>query len=846
MSSGTFYIANQGSGSCAWKADQSAYVDNMSPFYLGNNGGGWNNYFRFPNVTIPYGSTVTAATFGMYIAARQTNPGPTLRIQLDDSSTNVSLPSSAADGATRYGYVELLIEGCKSTVLNEWQGSWVTASSANGLYLYTRINTMVNTAGWASGNAMGILIEDNANTESNYTYWNPYYAYTYFYLTISWTAPKTAAPTGVTVTGGVTKETISWSAVTGASSYNIYWGTSTGVTKANGTKITGASSGYEHTGRTAGTTYYYIVTAVNVDSIESDASSEASAIVLSAPPTGMSTSSGINAISVSWNSMTGASSYNLYWKTSSPVTKANGTKETGVTSSFNHTGRTPGTTYYYVTTSVNASGESAESSETSGTAYPAAPATVMATGGTQKVTITFSSVTGASSYNIYWKATTGVTKANGTKITGVTSPYEHTGRADGTAYFYIVTAVAGALESADSGEVSSTTAPAAPTGVTATGGTQEVTISWTASTGATSYNLRWSGDRLTDESGNRLTDESGNLLIIEGKITGVTSPYSHTGLADNATYYYQVTALNAAGESGFSSEASAKTVLPPTGLTATGGTAKVDVSWSPADGAASYNLYWDVHPGVSKISSTKITGVTSPYEHTGRSAGVTYYYAATAVNSGGTESGLSNEGSAITTPAAPSPSADGGSSKVILTWSPVTGASSYNAYWAETTGVTKSTGTKIENVTSPYQHTGRTIGVTYYYVMTSVNATGESADSTEVNAQASGVPDTEMVSTKDQGATSIVCIGSVTTAYGHSLIERGFCCNLTGSPTVADTKVHDHVNALGEYTLILTGLLPNRKYYVRSYAESAEDGVGYSMDMEFTTNNQPKTFVTGY
>ena len=53
-------------------------------------------------------------------------------------------------------------------------------------------------------------------------------------------------------------------------------------------------------------------------------------------------------LTVSWDNRDDASSYNLYWSTSSEVTKANGTKITGVTSPYTHSGLTNGTDYYYV------------------------------------------------------------------------------------------------------------------------------------------------------------------------------------------------------------------------------------------------------------------------------------------------------------------------------------------------------------------------------------------------------------------------------------------------------------------------------------------------------------------
>ena len=57
--------------------------------------------------------------------------------------------------------------------------------------------------------------------------------------------------------------TISWNAVDGATTYNIYWSTSPDVSSQSGTKIADVTSPYTHSGLTQDTTYYYVVTAVN-------------------------------------------------------------------------------------------------------------------------------------------------------------------------------------------------------------------------------------------------------------------------------------------------------------------------------------------------------------------------------------------------------------------------------------------------------------------------------------------------------------------------------------------------------------------------------------------------------
>jgi cytochrome c553 len=72
-----------------------------------------------------------------------------------------------------------------------------------------------------------------------------------------------ATPAGVAAVGGTNKVTISWNAVSNATSYNIYWATATGVTAASGTRIAVAGNSFIHRGLLPTEPYYYIVTAQN-------------------------------------------------------------------------------------------------------------------------------------------------------------------------------------------------------------------------------------------------------------------------------------------------------------------------------------------------------------------------------------------------------------------------------------------------------------------------------------------------------------------------------------------------------------------------------------------------------
>lgn len=181
--------------------------------------------------------------------------------------------------------------------------------------------------------------------------------------------------------------------------------------------------------------------------------------------------------------------------------------------------------------------------------------------------------------------------------------------------------------------------PAAPTGLQAAGGNAQVTLTWSPSAGAASYNVK----RSTTSGGPYTTAAS------------PTSPsYTDTGLTNGTTYYYVVSAVNSAGESPNSAEAKATPNAPPgapTGLAATAGNAQVSLTWNGTAGATSYNVKR------STTSGGPYTTIASPtstnYTDTGLTKGVAYYYVVSAVNSGG-ESANSSEVSA--TPLVPATS----------------------------------------------------------------------------------------------------------------------------------------------------------------------------------------------
>src|SRR5216683_7323066 len=94
--------------------------------------------------------------------------------------------------------------------------------------------------------------------------------------------------------------------------------------------------------------------------------------------------------------------------------------------------------------------------------------------------------------------------------------------------------------------------PAAPTGLAATAGNARVSLSWTASSGATSYNVK------------RATVTGGPYTTIATGVTATT--FTDTGLANGTTFFYVVSAVNAGAESPNSNQAQATPTAPQAGV----------------------------------------------------------------------------------------------------------------------------------------------------------------------------------------------------------------------------------------------------------------------------------------
>ena len=203
-------------------------------------------------------------------------------------------------------------------------------------------------------------------------------------------------------------------------------------------------------------------------------------------------------------------------------------------------------------------------------AAPSAPGGVTATAtSSSAITVTWGAVTpptncSITSYGVFRSTTSGFTPSSGNQVASVTSgtTFSDAGLTASTTYFYKVEAVDASGSSGASTQVSATTqaagancttVPSSPT-VTATAtSSSAITVSWTAVTppancSITSYNVfRSTTSGFAPSSSNQVASVA----------SGTT--FSNTGLAGSTTYFYKVEAVDAAGASAASAQASATT-----------------------------------------------------------------------------------------------------------------------------------------------------------------------------------------------------------------------------------------------------------------------------------------------
>lgn len=364
--------------------------------------------------------------------------------------------------------------------------------------------------------------------------------------------------------------------------------------------------------------------------------------------------------------------------------------------------------------------------------------------------------------------------------------------------------------------------PSAPLNLNLTPGNRTVDLSWNipsenGGSSITGYNI-YRGTSSSSET----------LLTTVGNITS----YTDTGLTNGQTYYYEVSAINGAGESQKSVESSSTpTSVPtvPTSLQVTVGNTELTLNWQAPLSNGGYSIVgYNIYRGTSSSSETLLTtlGNVLSYTDTGLANGQTYYYNISAINSLG-EGIISNEvyGTPAGNPSQPeSFQIVAGNENINLTWtapldndgSPITG---YNIYRGTTSG-SETLLTTVGNVTT-YVDTGLTNTQIYYYQISAVNIVGEGTLTSEVSATPLGV------STQPENLNGVIWNETVTLSWNIPLNNGGFPImgyNIYRGTSSGGETLLTTVGNVTSYTD--TGLTSGQTYY---YEVSANNSFGESL-----------------
>ena len=302
------------------------------------------------------------------------------------------------------------------------------------------------------------------------------------------------------------------------------------------------------------------------------------------------------------------------------------------------------------------------------------------------------------------------------------------------------------------GTIAGGTAPAGPTGLTATAGDSEVALSW-AQPGDPSierYQLRWraGGGATWDRDWTDIANSD-----------GATTSHVVAGLANGSQHIFQLRAVN---EQGAGAASAAVTATPaaapsaPTGLTATAGDGEAALSWAqPGDPSIErYQLRWRAGGGATWdrdwTDIANSDGATTSHVVAGLANGSQHIFQLRAVN----ERGFGAASAAVTATPAAAPSAPtgltatAGDGEAVLAWTAGPDNGSAVTKWqlrrsadggtAWAPGWTNIAGSGA--TTASHTVTGLANGTAYSFQLRAVNERGVGAASAAATATPAAAP----------------------------------------------------------------------------------------------------------
>lgn len=284
----------------------------------------------------------------------------------------------------------------------------------------------------------------------------------------------------------------------------------------------------------------------------------------------------------------------------------------------------------------------------------------------------------------------------------------------------------------------SNTAPLNNTNVT----TSAVVLTWTAATGATSYDVY-------------VGSSAANAALVASNVTGNSYTYTVSS-GVNATYYWYVAPKNSDGSaSGCSSNATsfnfgtapgcATNIEPANSSNVT--TKTVTLKWSKVPNSTGYDVYIGTTSTLLNVAATNVSDTVYSYT-VPASFTTTYYWYVVPKNSTGTGTGCTSSITAFTyltapenatyvTPVSGSPVYG---NSVELKWNKVTGAANYDVYAGASANTASLIASNLTDTLYNYTLPSAPLSTTLYWYVVPKNVVGSAT-----NSQATAVSFRQMV-----------------------------------------------------------------------------------------------------
>ena len=445
-------------------------------------------------------------------------------------------------------------------------------------------------------------------------------------------------------------------------------------------------------------------------------------VVLATPKPSITTVASSGKPKLTWDSVQGASSYEIYRATSTDGTysKIGSTQET----SYTDKKATEENKYYYKVKAICGNNTSCNSkfstvkSITCDLARPTVTASNVSSSG--KIKLTWDKISGADKYTVYRATSSDGTFKEVYTTTGTS--YTNTSATAENKYYYKVKAISTKTENANSAysTVVSRTCDLAQPSLSASNvaSSGKIKLTWEKVSGADKYKVYRAGTK------------NG-----EYKYLGYTTGTTYTNSTANAeyTYYYKVKAISTKTEEANSvcSNIVSRTcdlAQPKVSVSNVASSGKIKLTWEKVSGADKYKVY----RATSKSGEYKYLGYTSgtSYTNSTAKAGSRYYYKVKAISdrNENANSAYSSVVSRLCDLARPDVTIKLNSSgKPKLTWDKVEGATKYEI-WRKV----GSNGEyeKYDTTTkTSYTNSSAKSGKTYYYKVKAVYGSNTSANS---------------------------------------------------------------------------------------------------------------------